>query len=156
MSSFLETKACTVPKVIFFLCFLRSAKKQQKTGKHACYLFSLLEHKPTHAQVLEIVQEAVAIEKEFDCEALSVGLIGMNATLMCQYIECVADVLMIMLGFPPLYGTPNPFPWMELISLQGKTNFFERRVGEYSRGLTRSKEGVSAGGERVFNLNEEF
>ena len=80
------------------------------------------------------MRDAVEIEKEFVTGALPVSLIGMNAAMMAQYIEFVADRLLRNLGFErPLFGTRNPFEWMELISLQGKTNFFERRVGEYQK-----------------------
>jgi ribonucleoside-diphosphate reductase beta chain len=95
--------------------------------------------------IYDIISEAVDIEREFVCESLSVGLIGMNADLMSQYIEFVADHLLASLGCDKLYHTQNPFPWMELISLQGKTNFFEKRVTEYQRA-----------GERVFSVNEDF
>ena len=118
----------------------------------ACHLFheGLIEHgqeiesdsiivslkplwRPTPETVRTIVEEAVAIEKEFICEALSVNLIGMNSRLMAQYIEFVADHLLATLGMEKIYHTANPFDWMELISLSGKTNFFERRVGEYQK-----------------------
>ena len=72
-------------------------------------------------------------EKEFVCEALPVDLIGMNSRMMADYIEFVADRLLVSLGVPKMYNTQNPFDWMELISLQGKTNFFEKRVGEYAK-----------------------
>ena len=89
--------------------------------------------KVSYARLLEIVVSAVDFEKAFIGEAMPEGLTGMNAGLMGQYIEFVADHLITSLGFAAHYGTPNPFPWMDLISLEGKTNFFERRVGEYSR-----------------------
>lgn len=89
---------------------------------------------PEHV-VHRIIGDAVACEKEFICDALPVGLIGMNATLMSQYIEFVADRLLISLGVAPIYNVANCFDWMEMISLQGKTNFFEKRVGEYSRNV---------------------
>jgi ribonucleotide reductase beta subunit family protein with ferritin-like domain len=98
----------------------------------ACLIFSMLVDKPSHRLVQEIIREAVTIEKEFVTESLPVRLIGMNHTLMCQYIEFVADVLLVQLGFPKMYKTPNPFGWMELIDLNGKTNFFERRVSDYA------------------------
>jgi ribonucleotide reductase beta subunit family protein with ferritin-like domain len=98
----------------------------------ACLVFSMLVDKPSQRLVEEIIREAVTIEKEFVTESLPVRLIGMNHALMCQYIEFVADVLLVQLGFPKIYGTSNPFGWMELIDLNGKTNFFERRVSEYS------------------------
>jgi len=82
---------------------------------------------------LEVVQEAVEIEKEFVRDALPVALIGMNADMMCQYVEFIADRLCHEFGGEYVYHTENPFDWMELISLQGKTNFFERRVSEYQR-----------------------
>eukprot|EP01098_Paradermamoeba_levis_P005704 TRINITY_DN2393_c0_g1_i3.p1 TRINITY_DN2393_c0_g1~~TRINITY_DN2393_c0_g1_i3.p1 ORF type:complete len:340 (+),score=63.72 TRINITY_DN2393_c0_g1_i3:679-1698(+) len=99
----------------------------------ACLLFSMLQSPPSEAIIYEIVAEAVSLEKEFVCEALPVGLIGMNAKLMCEYIDFVADRLLLALGQKKLYRTANPFEWMELISLTGKTNFFERRVGEYAK-----------------------
>jgi ribonucleoside-diphosphate reductase beta chain len=98
-----------------------------------------------------IILDAVAIEKEFVSDALPVKLIGMNADLMCQYIEFVADRLLAAVGNSKIYHVENPFPWMDLISLQGKTNFFEKRVGEYQ------KAGVMTDREKqVFSLNEEF
>lgn len=99
----------------------------------ACLVFSMLQNKPSQELVYRIIQEAVEIEKSFITESLPVSLIGMNAFLMSQYIEFVADVLVLQLGFPKIYETSNPFSWMELIDMRGKTNFFERRVGEYSR-----------------------
>ena len=83
--------------------------------------------------MLEIVAAAVEIEKEFVTSALPVELIGMNSKTMCTYIEFCADRLLLALGAPKLYNAVNPFDWMELISLQGKTNFFEKRVGEYAK-----------------------
>jgi ribonucleoside-diphosphate reductase beta chain len=80
-----------------------------------------------------MIGDAVAIEKEFITDALPVDLIGMNAKLMAQYIEYVADRWIVSLGYPKLFNTPNPFDFMELISLQGKTNFFEKRVGDYQK-----------------------
>ena len=98
----------------------------------AVLLFSKLEKKPKRAKILEILKDAVAIEKEFICEALPCKLIGMNSKLMSQYIEFVADRLLVQLGFNKHYKTSNPFDFMEMISLEGKTNFFEKRVGDYS------------------------
>ncbi|KAH9330875.1 hypothetical protein KI387_002983, partial [Taxus chinensis] len=99
----------------------------------ACLLYSLLNHKLSEDRVREIVCDAVDIEKEFVCDALPCDLVGMNAKLMSQYIEFVADRLLIALGYSKVYKVQNPFDWMELISLQGKTNFFEKRVGEYQK-----------------------
>jgi ribonucleoside-diphosphate reductase subunit M2 len=98
----------------------------------AVLLFSKLEKKPKRAKILEIVKDAVVIEKEFICEALPCKLIGMNSKLMSQYIEFVADRLLVQLGYNKHYKTSNPFDFMEMISLEGKTNFFEKRVGDYS------------------------
>ena len=98
----------------------------------AVLLFSKLEKKPKRAKILEILKDAVEIEKEFICEALPCKLIGMNSKLMSQYIEFVADRLLVQLGFNKHYKTSNPFDFMEMISLEGKTNFFEKRVGDYS------------------------
>lgn len=99
----------------------------------ACLLHSMLDQKAEQKDVHAMIQEAVEIEKEFVCDALSVSLIGMNANLMSQYIEFVADRLLRELGFDILYKAQNPFDFMEMISLQGKTNFFEKRVGEYQK-----------------------
>lgn len=99
----------------------------------ACLLYGHLTAKLSPARLREIVAEAVALEKEFVTEALPVSLLGMNAMLMAQYIEFVADRLVESLGHAKLYGTANPFDFMEMISLEGKTNFFERRVSEYQK-----------------------
>lgn len=93
----------------------------------ACLLYSKLNNKPTEERVHAIIREAVDIEQEFITESLPVALIGMNSTLMSEYIEFVSDRLATELGCAKIYGTKNPFPFMELCSLTGKTNFFERR-----------------------------
>ena len=98
----------------------------------AVLLFSKLQKKPKRAKILEIFKDAVEIEQEFICEALPCKLIGMNAKLMKQYIEFVADRLLVQLGYSKHYNSANPFDFMEMISLEGKTNFFEKRVGDYS------------------------
>lgn len=119
----------------------------------ACLLYlHHLENKLPEATIHSIIQDAVAIEKEFVTDALPVRLIGMNADLMCQYIEFVADRLLLTLGCTKIWNASNPFDFMELISLQGKTNFFERRVGEYQ------KTGVSQqdASTTTFSLNEDF
>ncbi len=119
----------------------------------ACLLYSQLVHKLPVTQVTEIITNAVAIEKEFVTDSLPVKLIGMNADLMCQYIEFVADRLLVSLGCPKFYNAANPFDFMELISLQGKTNFFEKRVAEYQKaGVTNSKKEDNT----VFKLDEDF
>jgi len=99
----------------------------------ACLLYSQLAHKLSVETVQEIIGSATKIEKEFVCESIPVALIGMNAKLMSQYIEFVADRLLVALGCPKIFHVANPFGWMEMISLQGKTNFFEKRVGEYQK-----------------------
>ena len=117
----------------------------------ACLLYSTLQGRLSYEDMKAIICDAVVYEKEFVSEALPVSLIGMNAELMQQYIEFVADRLIVSLGYPKVYNATNPFPWMELISLQGKTNFFEKRVGEYQ------KSGVMADKDKqVFSLDEEF
>merc|ERR1712149_8112 len=93
----------------------------------------MLQNKLPDDVVHEIITGAVAVENRFICEALSCDLVGMNSDLMKRYIEFVADRLLTALGHPKLYNATNPFDWMELISLQGKTNFFEKRVGEYQK-----------------------
>lgn len=117
----------------------------------ACLLYSQLRYPLAESVVKAIIQEAVTIEKEFVLEALPVKLIGMNGDLMCQYIEFVADRLLNALGYSKIYHAQNPFDFMELISLQGKTNFFEKRVSEYQ------KSGVMAQkSQHTFSLSEEF
>lgn len=118
----------------------------------ACLLYTkhLVEKLPKE-KVMEIIIDAVAIEKEFVTDSLPVKLIGMNSDLMGQYIEFVADRLLVELGNPRVFNTANPFDFMEMISLQGKANFFEKRVGEYQ------KAGVlNNNGEQSFSLNEDF
>jgi ribonucleoside-diphosphate reductase subunit M2 len=121
----------------------------------ACLLYSYLNNKPDVAVVKQIVMEAVEIEKEFLCDALPVSLVGMNKELMSDYIEFVADHLLCQLGLEKEYNTANPFDWMELISLQGKTNFFEKRVGEYQKsGVMNSlTEGANS---KAFTIDADF
>ncbi|MCL4131464.1 UNVERIFIED_CONTAM: hypothetical protein GTU68_035462 [Idotea baltica] len=117
----------------------------------ACLLFQMLNHKAPKEDVESIICEAVEFEKEFVTDALPVSLIGMNSELMCQYIEFVADRLLISLGNDKVYNATNPFPFMDLISLQGKTNFFEKRVGDYQKaGVMSTKE------EQTFSIDEDF
>ena len=98
----------------------------------AVLLYSKLVKKMGKARIHEIIKEAVDIETEFICEALPCRLIGMNSQLMTQYIQFVADRLSVQLGYDKIYNVANPFDWMELISLEGKTNFFEKKVGDYA------------------------
>lgn len=102
-------------------------------AEFACLIYGMLQNKLPDDAVHEIIRGAVAVENAFICEALSCDLVGMNSDLMRRYIEFVADRLLTALGHPKLYNATNPFDWMELISLQGKTNFFEKRVGEYQK-----------------------
>jgi len=98
----------------------------------AVLLYSKLNKQVSKSKVIEIIKDAVEIEKEFICEALPCRLIGMNSELMCQYIEFVADRLIVQLGHDKIYSSKNPFDFMEMISIEGKTNFFEKRVAEYA------------------------
>tara|TARA_B100000900_G_scaffold330259_1_gene290768 strand:- start:153 stop:821 length:669 start_codon:yes stop_codon:yes gene_type:complete len=98
----------------------------------AILMFNHLKNKPSNDIIIQIIKEAVEIEKEFITESLSCELLGMNKNLMSQYIEYVSDRLLRMFGIEPIFNSVNPFDWMELISVQGKTNFFEKRVGEYA------------------------
>jgi ribonucleotide reductase beta subunit family protein with ferritin-like domain len=99
----------------------------------AVTLYHLMKNKLNKKEIEEIIIEAVSIETEFICDALPCSLIGMNARDMSQYIQFVADRLAIQLGISKIYGAQNPFDFMELISLEGKTNFFEKKVSEYSK-----------------------
>ena len=111
----------------------------------ACLLYTdHIKNKLPEERVRKIITDAVDIEKDFVCEALPVKLIGMNADLMSQYIEFVADRLLLELGCEKVYNATNPFDFMEMISLQGKTNFFEKRVAEYQKAGVMSEKGSSA------------
>jgi ribonucleoside-diphosphate reductase subunit M2 len=116
----------------------------------ACLLYSKLINPLPVERITEIITDAVSIEQEFVSASLPVELIGMNSRLMRQYIEFCADRLLVALGCPKNYSVPNPFEWMEMISLQGKTNFFEKRVGEYA------KAGVGAESNHCFDLDADF
>jgi len=134
------------------LCFANELISRDE-GLHtefAVLMYSMLNDKPSKDTILEIIKEAVELEKEFITESLPCKLIGMNMDLMKQYIEYVSDRLLLMLGLEKVYNSSNPFPWMELISVQGKTNFFEKRVGEYSNIAGSEKE------NNVFELDDDF
>ncbi|WP_299284606.1 ribonucleoside-diphosphate reductase small subunit [uncultured Mucilaginibacter sp.] len=118
----------------------------------ACLLYSMLNNKLSKEEVTEIIADAVVIEKEFITDALPVRLIGMNADLMGQYIEFVADRWLVELGYDKLYFANNPFDFMEMISLQGKTNFFEKRVGDYQKSGVLNTEAKS----QAFSMDEDF
>ena len=115
----------------------------------AVLLYKKLQKKMTKARIHEIIKEAVVIETEFICEALPCRLIGMNSVLMTQYIQFVADRLCLQLGYDKIYNVTNPFDFMELISLESKTNFFEKRVDSYA--LAEKTKAVD-----VFEFNAEF
>ena len=118
----------------------------------ACLMWKHLVQKCSEERVQDIIKDAVKIEIEFLTDALPVKLIGMNDKLMAQYIEFVADRLLVALGCGKVYGSKNPFDFMEMISLEGKTNFFEKRVSEYQ------KAGVmnSNPDDNVFTLDADF
>ena len=135
------------------LCFSNELISRDE-GMHcdfACLLYKKLVNKLPKSRIVEIVTNAVEIEKEFVVYSLPVELIGMNSGLMCEYIKFCADRLLGALGCIKYYNAANPFEWMEMISLQGKTNFFEKRVGEYAK----SGVGVKSE-EQVFSIDAEF
>jgi ribonucleoside-diphosphate reductase subunit M2 len=115
----------------------------------AVLLYSKLVKKIDKARIHEIIKEAVEIEIEFICDALPCRLIGMNSDLMTQYIKFVADRLVVQLGYKKIYNVGNPFDFMDLISLEGKTNFFERRLGDYALANKSNT-------ETAFNITEDF
>ena len=115
----------------------------------AVLLFHMLHDKPSKSIIRSIIQESVTIEQEFICEALPCKLVSMNTQLMKQYIEFVADRLSVQLGCDIIYGTANPFDFMEMISVEGKTNFFEKRVGEYA--MTNTTRQID-----MFEMSAEF
>lgn len=118
----------------------------------ACLIYKHLMNKLSNERIIQIIDEAVHIEMKFVSESLPVELIGMNSNLMSQYIKFIADRLLFTLGVPKYYGVENPFEWMDMISLQGKTNFFEKRVGDYQKaGVKVSDEAHS----KKFDLNDE-
>lgn len=139
------------------LCFSNELISRDE-GLHcdfATLLYSKLQNKLSERTIHSIIKDAVDAEKEFIAEALPVSLIGMNSNLMKQYIEFVADRLLVALGYSKIWNTTNPFDWMELISLEGKTNFFEKRVAEYQ------KSGVAITAENnakssMFSMDEDF
>ncbi|BFZ16350.1 hypothetical protein BsWGS_19388 [Bradybaena similaris] len=118
----------------------------------ACLMFKHLVNKPSQEKVYNIIRDAVQIEQEFLTDALPCNLIGMNCDLMKIYIEFVADRLLVELGFGKIYHSENPFDFMEHISLEGKTNFFEKKVGEYQKMGVMNKTPTS----HTFSLDEDF
>ncbi|EFJ50567.1 hypothetical protein VOLCADRAFT_101784 [Volvox carteri f. nagariensis] len=152
-------KRLLMPGLSFSNCLI-----SRDEGLHcdfACCLYGHLKNRLSRERVVKIVDEAVRLEDEFCTEALSCELLGMNADLMRQYIRFVADRLLVSLGYDKYYNTVNPFDWMEMISLQGKANFFERRVGEYQRacvmaGDNGSAEQARGSSEHVFRTDCDF
>lgn len=124
----------------------------------ACLLFTHLRRRPHPDTIAKIIKEAVIIEQEFLTDALPVSLIGMNAKLMCQYIEFVADRLLVALGNEKIWNSANPFDFMEMISLQGKANFFESRVSAYSKSGVNQAVGAADHNaiKKGFSLDEDF
>ncbi|KAG0130273.1 ribonucleotide reductase [Tuber indicum] len=127
----------------------------------ACLLFNHLNNRPSQQAVQDIIVEAVGIEQEFLTEALPCALLGMNSKLMKQYIEFVADRLLLSLGNPKFYNATNPFDFMESISLAGKTNFFEKRVGDYQKAgvmasTQKKTEEPTNNGEGGIRFDEDF
>ena len=139
------------------LCFSNELISRDE-GLHcdfACLLHSKLVRGAGENVIHRIISEAVEIEIEFVTNALPVSLLGMNSDQMSQYIRFVADRLLIALGATKLYNDENPFPWMEMISMQGKTNFFEKRVGEYQKAGVKSSSSLGAVQQR-FSMEEDF
>ena len=133
------------------LCFSNEliSRDEALHTEFAVLLYSKLKHKMSKKKIYEIVKEAVEIEIEFICDALPCRLIGMNATLMTEYIKFVADRLVIQLGYDKIYNASNPFQFMELISIESKTNFFEKRVSEYAL-ATKDID------DNIFNMDSDF
>lgn len=117
-------------------------------GLHCTFAIALLKHLPPvdSYRARKIISHAVDCEQDFVRRALPVDMVGMNSSLMAQYVEFVADTLLTQMGQPILYNTKNPFDWMELISMQGKANFFERKVSDYKR----------SAGAAPFVLSDDF
>ena len=135
------------------LCFANELISRDE-GLHtefAVLMYKYLSDKPKPETIYSIIREAVSAEKEFITESLPCALIGMNNDMMKTYIEFIADRLLLMFGLEKIYNKSNPFDWMELISVQGKTNFFEKRVGEYS-----NKSNPNAESGNDFDLDEDF
>lgn len=127
------------------------ARDEAMHCKFACLLYKHLIRKLPKEKIYEMFRAAIEIESEFVNEALKIDLIGMNSKLMKQYIKFVADYWIVELGYPPLFNTKNPFPWMDLISMQSKSNFFETRVSDYAKAGVGKKET-----DIVFGFDDSF
>ena len=116
----------------------------------ACLLYKYISNKLDETIVHDMFKEAVDIEIEFICESLPCRLLGMNSDLMTEYIKFVADRLLIMLGYTKIWKVENPFPWMESISMEGKTNFFEQRVTQYKKFKPKNED------DSTFEITDDF
>jgi ribonucleoside-diphosphate reductase subunit M2 len=124
---------------------------------HACLLYSHIKKRLPYEKVKAIFEEAVAIETEFITEALDCNLIGMNRGLMTEYIKFVSNRLIVQLGYPPLYeGARNPFPFMESISIENKSNFFETRTAEYTKAFVANADKEEEGNGHKMVLTDDF
>lgn len=148
-SIFWLKKRCLMPGLTTSNEFI--ARDEGLHTDFACLLYGKIKNRLSKAKVYKIVKEAVKIEKNFITKSLPCELIGMNATLMAEYIEFVADRILMQLGYPKAYDTPNPFDFMERISLEGKDNFFEKRVTSYAKAAVgKTQEQMS------FSMEEDF
>ena len=121
----------------------------------ACLLYKHLNNKLSNERIIQIIDEAVRIEMSFVTESLPVELIGMNSGLMSQYIKFIADRLLFTLGVPKFYKVENPFEWMDMISLQGKTNFFEKRVGDYQKAGVKLQNNTEVVNSKILQFDDE-
>mmetsp|Transcript_94399 Transcript_94399/g.173052 ORF Transcript_94399/g.173052 Transcript_94399/m.173052 type:complete len:345 (+) Transcript_94399:53-1087(+) len=131
------------------------ARDEGLHAEFACLLYRKLQNPLPEDVIHSIIQGAVDVERQFICESLSCDLIGMNSMLMTKYIEFVADRLLVALGHSKIFNATNPFDWMELISMQGKTNFFEKRVGEYQKAGVMTPT-ASQDESKMFSLDADF
>ena len=125
----------------------------------ACYLYSMMSGRESEETVIGMFREALEIEKEFIIDSLPCRLIGMNSELMCRYLEFVADRLLLQLGYNKIFNSSNPFPFMNAINLQGKTNFFEHRVSQYQKAnLNMNNENSKSdlNDSNIMNLSDDF
>ena len=142
-------KRCLMPGLTFSNELI--SRDEALHTEFAIHLYSTLNDKLSREAIYLIIREAVAIETEFISSALPCKLIGMNNQLMTQYIEFIADRLCLQFGYDKIYNSANPFDWMEMISIEGKTNFFEKRVGEYA--LAKKEQGNQ---DEQFSFDNDF
>jgi ribonucleoside-diphosphate reductase subunit M2 len=158
-ASIFSLKKCSLVPGLAFSNELISRDEGMHTD-FACLLLSHLKRRPRPDRVNKIITQAVAIEQEFLTDVLPVVLIGLNVELMCQYIEFVADRL-VALGCPKHYNSTNPFDFIDMMSLQGKTNFFEKRISDYSKAsvkttTTAPSTVTTPSNEKPFTIDEDF